>query len=334
MMMEAYDFYEEQGAPFTGKKKDKLKAFLVQHGLQYDEQIEITVNLMDAQGLIAATCSLHDNVLECVAVSKDYQGCGLATQVVTQVANLAVARGQTHLFLFTKPENKQMFLDMGFYPILETQDVLLTENSKDGLLKYVATLERRAGDTIGAIVANCNPFTNGHRYLIEMAARQCDVLHLFVLSADKSEFSADVRYELVRRGVADLENVLLHKTSDYLISSAVFPSYFIKEKAKAEDANGELDIRIFCEYFAKGLGITKRFVGTEPGCGVTHAYNDKLKVLLPQYGIALIEVERKQCEGMPISASAVRSLLHAGDLAAVAKLVPTTTLAYLKQQQN
>ncbi len=331
--MEDYDFYEEQGFPFTGRKKDKLTAFLTEYNLHYDEQIEATVNLMDSDGNIAATCSLHDNVLKCVAVSKNYQGYGLSTRVVTQVCNLAVERGKTHLFLFTKPENKQMFLDMGFYPILETSDVLLTENRKNGIKKYVSQLEQREGNTIGAIVVNCNPFTKGHRYLIETAARQCDVLHLFVLSEDKSEFSADVRYELVRLGVADIPNILLHKTSDYLISSAVFPTYFIKEKSKADDANCELDIRIFCEYFAKGLGITKRFVGTEPNCDVTNAYNTKMRELLPQYGIAFIEIERRQLDGIPISASAVRQWLHEGNMAAVEKLVPPTTFAYLRQHQ-
>lgn len=331
--MEDYDFYEEQGFPFTGKKSEQLKAFLTEYNLHYDEQIEATVNLMDSNGNIAATCSLHDNVLKCIAVSKDYQGYGLSTRVVTQVCNLAVERGKTHLFLFTKPENKQMFLDMGFYPILQTKDVLLTENRKNGIKKYVAQLEHREGSAIGAIVVNCNPFTKGHRYLIETASQQCDVLHLFVLSEDKSEFSADVRYELVRLGVADMPNVLLHKTSDYLISSAVFPTYFIKEKSKADDANCELDIRIFCEYFAKGLGITKRFVGTEPNCGVTNAYNAKMSELLPQYGIEFIEIERKQLDGMPISASAVRRLLHEGKMVEVQKLVPPTTFAYLQQHQ-
>lgn len=329
--MEDYDFYEEQGFPFTGRKKEKLEEFLTENNLHYDEQIEATVNLMDSDGNIAATCSLHDNVLKCVAVSKNYQGYGLSTRVVTQVCNLAVERGKTHLFLFTKPENKQMFLDMGFYPILETRDVLLTENRKNGIKKYVAQLEHREGDTVGAIVVNCNPFTKGHRYLIETAAKQCDVLHLFVLSEDKSEFSADVRYELVRLGVADIPNVILHKTSDYLISSAVFPTYFMKEKSKADDANCELDIRIFCEYFAKDLRIIKRFVGTEPNCGITNAYNAKMKELLPQYGIKFVEIERKQIDGMPISASAVRRFLHEGNMAEVEKLVPPTTFAYLKQ---
>ena len=36
---------------------------------------------------------------------------------------------------------------------------------------------------------NCNPFTKGHKYLIEKASKENDVVHLFILTEDKSEFS-------------------------------------------------------------------------------------------------------------------------------------------------
>ena len=51
-----------------------------------------------------------------------------------------------------------------------------------------------------------------------------------------------------------------------------------------------------------------------------------MKQLLPQAGIELIEIERKD----GISASKVRALMQAGDLAGVRALVPDTTYAYIK----
>ena len=44
-----------------------------------------------------------------------------------------------------------------------------------------------------------DPFTNGHLYLVEYAARHCDNLYVFVLSEDKSVFPADVRFSLVEK---------------------------------------------------------------------------------------------------------------------------------------
>ena len=35
---------------------------------------------------------------------------------------------------------------------------------------------------------------------------------------------------MVKEGVKDLDRVILHQTSDYIISAATFPTYFMKEK--------------------------------------------------------------------------------------------------------
>lgn len=333
-MMEYSQIYEEFGEPFTGRKKKKLQEFLHSMELQYDEGVQYTVNLVTQDGEIAATGSLQNNVIKCVAVDDRFQGMGLSSKLVTLLINRAVEKGNNHLFIFTKPKNLAMFSDFGFYPILKTNDVLFMENVKNGIQNYVASLEAPEyhGETVGAIVANCNPFTNGHRYLIETAASQCDVLHLFVLSEDKSAFPTEVRYELVKKGIEGISNVILHQTSDYLISSAVFPTYFIKEQSRAEEINCELDLRIFCEYFAKQLHITKRFVGTEPFCQVTNAYNRVMKEVLPKNGVEVVEIERKKEDGTQISASRVRECLVNGDYDAIAKIVPPTTLEFLRSE--
>lgn len=326
-----YGFFEEYGTPFTGRKLRKLRDFLQTAELDYDEQIEYTVNLTDGEGRIVATGSIHANVLKCIAVSDMHQGLGLSARILTELMNYATAKGRSHLFLFTKPKNAAMFGDLGFYKILETDTVLFMENKRDGIRKYVESLERPAqsGGTVGAIIANCNPFTYGHRYLIEEAASRVDTLHLFILSEDKSAFPADVRYALAKAGTADLTNVILHHTSDYLISSAVFPTYFIKDKALASQANCELDVRIFGQYFAKSLGITRRFVGTEPFCPVTKAYNAAMARILPEYGVELVELPRKEMDGRAVSASYVRACMAQNGLEAIKAVVPQTTYDYI-----
>ncbi|MBP5211464.1 MAG: adenylyltransferase/cytidyltransferase family protein, partial [Pyramidobacter sp.] len=86
---------------------------------------------------------------------------------------------------------------------------------RDGVKRFVATLDRRECDgTIGAVVANCNPFTKGHRYLMETAASRCCLLHVFVLSAEKSLFPAEMRMKMVQRGTAHLDNVLVQPSGD------------------------------------------------------------------------------------------------------------------------
>ena len=320
--------YLEAGKALTGHALAQLKAFLRSNQLDYDPAVDFTVRLME-DGEIIATGSLDGATLKCIAVSPEHQGEDLASRLVTALMQEAFRRGQEHLMLFTKPANQLLFRGFGFYPVMRTGDCLLMENKRGGLDAFLSGLEKPEGKIIGCIVANCNPFTLGHRYLVETAATQCDALHLFVLSEAKSAFSPEERMELVRRGCADLKNVFIHPTGPYMVSSATFPSYFIKDKARVQEIYCELDIRLFGEKIAPALGITRRYVGTEPNCAVTRFYNEQMKKRLPAYGIDLMEIPRLESNSEAISASRVRTLLAEGRTDDLRTLLPKTTLSYL-----
>lgn len=331
-------FYEDLGYPMRGGRLKKLKNFLQKEQLDYDEGIEFTVNLCDGKGNIAATGSIERNVLKCIAVSDSYQGEGLSAKIVTTLISHGLSKGHSHLFLFTKPENIRIFHDLGFYLIVKTQDAALMENKKNGISEYVNSLKfsdyNHEATDCGAIVLNCNPLTKGHMYLIETSARQCQLLHLFVVSEDRSVFPARARYELVKSGVRHLDNVAVHPTSDYLISSATFPTYFIKDKYKADKINCILDLTIFCDYFAKILGIRKRFVGTEPYDRVTASYNIQMKEFLGGRGIDVVEIPRYEENNVPVSASMVRRLMAEENYERIKEIVPDVTYRYLTSEEG
>ncbi len=313
-----------------GQKRNKWTAFLAQAGLEADLQVERTVLVWDEDTLIASG-SRQGNLLKCIAVDPLRQGEGLTATVLTQLRQDAFAAGHKHLFLYTKPQNKLQFSSLFFYPIAQTQQVLLMEDKPDGIRRFLDTLPvSGSGGTVGSLVMNCNPFTKGHRYVIETAAKACDWVYVFVLSEDKSRFSAADRLEMVCLGTADLPNVTVLTTGPYLISSATFPTYFLKEREQAESIHCLLDIEIFTRYFVPKFGITHRFVGTEPLSPMTRQYNTALKEHLPQRGINLVEVPRLEVSDTPISASTVRACLDAGELEALKKAVPPTTLDYLQ----
>lgn len=322
----------EYGAPLRPWRREETRRFLASAGLDFDEGVEYTVNLLENDEIIGSG-SLQGNICKCIAVADAHQGEGLTATILTQLRQEAFRRGLRHLFLYTKPKNRRMFQDLSFYPVAETADTLLMENVKDGCKKFVASLDAPACDgVIGAIVANCNPFTLGHRYLVERAAKECDLLHLFILSEDKSLFPAEDRLALARAGTADLNNVVVHPTGDYLISAATFPTYFIKDKSRIPEIRCGLDLEVFCRWFAPALGITRRFVGTEPLSPVTEAYNRQLMEVLPGRGVEVTLIPRKEQNGAPISASRVRALLEEEKLEDIRPLVPETTMAYLERK--
>ena len=258
-----------------GSKRQAWETLLRSADLIPDNAWESTVLIWDEGQLIAAA-SRQGNLLKCIAVDPDRQGEGLTATLLTQLRQDAFSCGHSHLFLYTKPKNRTMFSSLFFYPIAETGDVLLMENKQNGIHQFLSSMEVLPGNKVGAAVMNCNPFTKGHRYLIETAASECDRLYVFVLSEDKSTFSAKDRLEMVKLGTADLPNVTVLPTGPYLISSATFPTYFLKDREAAESIHCLLDIEIFCNYFVLKFGITHRYVGTEPLSQMTNQYNHAL----------------------------------------------------------
>ena len=180
---------------------------------------------------------------------------------------------------------------------------------------------------------NANPFTLGHRWLIEQAARENDVLHLFLLSEDAGPIPAPVRHKLVRDGVADLPNVVIHETGEYLISSATFPGYFLKSEEKILRTQARLDTALFVR-IAQALDVTARYVGSEPRSVVTGIYNEVLSEALPAHGIQCRILPRKELpDGRVISASAVRQAIHDDKLDTASDMLPETTLAYFRSPE-
>ena len=194
------------------------------------------------------------------------------------------------------------------------------------LKKYGAANERK----IGAVVMNCNPFTRGHRYLIEEALKQVDHLYLFVVEEDTSDFTFAERWELVQKGTADLKNVTVVPSGSFIISKRTFEAYSNKENLQEETIDASMDVQLFAEKIAPVLGITVRFAGEEPFCNVTKQYNMTMKMLLPQYGIRFCEIPRKAESGNIISASLVRRLLAEGKLEEIRNYVPESTYTFLK----
>ena len=181
----------------------------------------------------------------------------------------------------------------------------------------------------GAIVMNANPFTKGHRYLIEYAAKKVEHLYVFVLEEDCSFFSFQDRIQLVKEGTKDLQNVTIFRGGEFIISKKTFPEYFDKADSVA---NSSRDIEIFATLIAPILGITCRFVGKEPYSVVTNGYNEQMKKMLPEFGISLVEIERTDVDGEIISATKVRKACENKDIETLRAMLPATTFDFVRDK--
>lgn len=307
----------------------KIDALLAQEGIRRDGNLDYICAVLDELGHPIATGSCFGATLRCLAVSREHQGEGLLNQVVSHLMEVQFARGNTHLFLYTKIRTARFFADLGFSEIARVDGTLVfMENRKTGFSNYLKSLSSHTREGCSAaLVMNANPFTLGHQYLVEQAAAQCDWLHLFVLSEDASLVPFPVRRQLVQEGTAHQKNVILHDSGPYIISNATFPSYFLKDETQVIQGHARLDLAVFAR-IAQTLNITHRYVGEEPTSQVTGLYNQIMAQELPKAGIACHILPRLTHGETAISASTVRQALQAGDFALVKELVPPSTYRY------
>lgn len=313
----------------------EITQFLDRFGLSFTAEVDYTVALYQHDRLIA-TGSLAGEVLRNIAIDESLQGEGLTAAIVSHLIREAGRRGHYHYFIFTKPDKAYLFSSLGFKEVARVEPyAVLLESGLGSIAEYCREIAKKteklpSGGRAGLIV-NCNPFTLGHQAVIAKAAAENSAVVVLVVSEERSLFPFAVRIRLVQEGVSQYDNVLVLPGGKYIISAATFPGYFTRGE-ETVTAQTRLDAIIFARYIAPALGITCRYVGDEPYCPVTRAYNAAMADVLPQYGIAVQEMPRIVIDGEIVSASRVRALIRENakdSWEKIHRLVPDTTYQYL-----
>lgn len=350
--------------PTTPRQRQRIEAFLKRNGLRFDD-MHYYAAITDDDGEMIAGGGLKGNVIKCVAVDDAHKGEAIANTLISHLIAHANEEGHSNVMLFTKPKNRQLFESLSFRLLAEAPEAVLMETGIGGINNMVEQLKKikEEGEVCkennqgckkeektnlnittpqhlnpstpqplttttprrGVIVMNCNPFTLGHRYLIEQAAKQVERLFVMVVREDCSLFAYAERKAMVEQGVAHLKNVMVIDGSEYAISQATFPTYFLKRLDDAADTQMLLDLDLFRRHIAPALGTTVRFVGTEPTDQLTRRYNQLMHEVLAD----VRETVRLEKEGNAVSASRVRKAMEQGDMSTIRQLVPPTTLPYI-----
>jgi [citrate (pro-3S)-lyase] ligase len=314
---------------FDQPTESEARAFIGSLGLRFEPGYDELVGLYE-NGQLVACGARAGYVLKMLAIAPSHQGTDALGALVTRLILSGLAAGHETLFVFTLPQNVASFEALNFRMLATHGTAALLEHGP-GLDAYLAS---HAGQITlgrnGAIVLNGNPFTLGHRHLVELAARQVDHLFVFVVSEDCSVFPFDVRFRLAVEATAHLPMVTVLETSRYSVSAGTFPSYFLKRLDEASVAQMNIDLQLFARRIAPAFHIATRFVGQEPLCPTTAAYNRTMAEVLAGSQIRTVEVPRLEAGGAPVSASRVRAALKAGEVGTLGTLVPPSTLAFLR----
>ena len=322
-------------------EKKQVESLLEINGLTFEGRPDCTAVVENSEEKLIATASIQGKVIKMVAADPEWQEAGLSGMVISELLKYARENGIFHLFVYTKRDMADKFASLGFSELARTDAIVLMESGHPSSDDYRLVLRKNRtfeGSTnIGASVMNCNPFTLGHRYLIEKAAGECDGLYVIVVQEDLSHFPFSDRLRLVQEGTRDLQNVRIVPSGDYAVSRATFPTYFLKDKGltSVAERQAELDATLFANLFVPELLIKKRFVGTEPFCQTTAKYNEMMKKVLPPRGVEVVEIMRlNDISGTAVSASRVRRAIVENDMEALKIMLPPVTMDYLRSEKG
>ena len=316
--------------------KRKVEQFLEANQLRLDDLDYYAIVTRPDHDEILAGGGLQGDIVKCIAVGEQLRDEHISNRLISHLMSEAAQRGHQSVKVFTKPQNRQIFESLGFRLVGEAPLAILMENGR-GIERYVELLKNCQLSTvnsqlpIGVIVMNANPFTRGHLYMIEQAARQVERLFVIPVKEDKSQFSYAERKAMIEAAIRPSHlsplpsNITVCDGSDYAISAATFPTYFLKKLDDAADTQMLLDLDIFARNIAPALGATVRFVGSEPDDALTCRYNELMQEKLPKVQV----IERLREGEKAISASTVRKALREGRFSEAASLVPPTTIPYL-----
>lgn len=309
-------------------EKKQTEQFLSKFDLKYEKDIIYTLNCVE-DNQIVATISCSKNVIKCMAIDENYQGLNIASTLISKMIQYIYRLGSESIFVFTKPSNKEIFLSMGFTQIIETENTCLLEmySHINDVLDYVKEKYKLNKPSYAAIVMNCNPMTNGHLYLIEKCSSENENVIVFVVEEDKSYFKFEERFNIVKKECEKFSNVVVVPGTQYIISSATFPTYFYKDEVNTDFESINVDLAIFKKYFIPKFNITKRYVGTEPYDSLTNSYNE----LMEKYLDNLVVIERCKNGSEYISASKVRKLIIDNKIEQIEELVPASTFNAIKE---
>ena len=388
-MMQSYSKHNIQELPLSSQFfRKKVESFLGENGLRM-EDLDVYCVIENEAGNILAGAGLSSDIIKCIAVAPEARSEGLVAPLVSHLISLAASKGMLELKLFTKPENQAIFESLGFRVLARAPKAILMENGH-GLERYCEYLKGFAQEgRSGVIVMNANPFTLGHLYLLQQASQQVDNLYVIPVKENKSLFSYEERISMIRASasatqpaeekyfsgrdpknqfssaftkptLADACNIIVLEGSDYQISAATFPTYFLKNLSDAAETQMRLDLDLYARWIAPALNASVRFVGSEPIDPLTARYNDLMRELLPEvvevprYCLSVSETQPVQqnyfsgrdpknqfcltfaepthadtSDRITVSASAVRKALEEGSFKRASALCPETTWPYL-----
>ena len=255
-------------------------------------------------------------------------------------ANLVKKNSYPYIFHFTAPDGKlsRYGKDGMRFEITEREFhgyLGLIGDGEDGLKQWEKQLSEDINLPEGSslVVLNANPFTIGHRYLVDIARRRSSHVLVLVIQGKPESggkgnhentgmvFPFRERMAMTEKGLADMAGVTILPSGPYIISRNDFPRDFLSRELGRVPAHAALDSMVIC-HVCKALGIKSLFAGDEPRDEMSEIHLKALRSACASSGLALRVAERKRLGEKYISSSMVRQDIADGNMDEAVLLAP------------
>lgn len=307
-------------------EKENIIKFLNQMDMIWDEDI-IQSFYIEHNNEVIATGSRSNKVIKGLAVKKEWQSYNLISLIIDEIAKSFQEDNIYQYYAVTHLDNKLIFESLGFKEIIKNDAIIFMEKGLSSVTETLNNLKSKLEKdlqveltklNIGSVVINANPVTNGHVELIKYASKKHDLLLVFLVEENKSFFTYKERMSLLYLATHMISNVKILPSTDYLVSSATFPNYFLKNDVSLHEYQALIDTLVFKKYFIPIFNINKRYLGSEVKPYMV-SYNN---ALVKAMGNIIEIVERFSINGVMISSSHVRENIQNNEVDEALKYIP------------
>lgn len=233
--------------------------------------------------------------------------------------------------IFHGLEKDMTFFDTNDETIESQVEVLIEDFKKEHEL-FADDLQ------IGASVMSCNPFTSGHRYLVELGSRMFDYFVVFLMQEGMNlVFDKEECENLVRVGVQDLDNVIVVPMSDVFSYQTFWPEYndiMLRHSKNYVGLNTYNLLNVVGKAF-KQLNVKHFLCGIETDDNITRQHIVQAKTVFPQNDINVICIPRKQMKDnkLSISGTECRRMLAEGEYDKLNGFLQPQVIDYIKEKK-
>ena len=222
--------------------------------------------------------------------------------------------------------------DMEFLPTVNVEDKV-----NDMCKSFYASSDldfTKMDVEVGAVVASCNPFTCGHRFLAEIGSKMFDYFVVFLMQDGIDLiYTKEECSKLVRIGVEDLENVIVVDLSSIFSYQTFWSEYNNVALRHSKNYVGlnTIELLDIVGCALKKLNIKHFLCGIEVDDDITKQHIAQAKFVFPKNDINVIQIPRKRMNKQErISGTQCREYLTKKQYEKLKFFIPQNVLVYIQ----